>query len=153
MSDKLDLHAYPLGEALETFLDEYNRRVRAGKLHRFTVIHGYGSTGRGGKIRQALRLLLAQYPECVSFSDTLDGNDGATIIHPKRLLPTFAEYKSAEILAYCRQPRPISKIHHEFAVYGAKPITKAVDLLVRQKKLVVVLKREIKCYQTVAALP
>ncbi len=145
--DELDLHAYALGEALEKFLEEYNRRVRDKKLHRFTVIHGYGSTGKGGKIRQTLRLLLTEYADRVSFSDTLDGNDGATIIHPKTLLPTFAEYKSADILAYCRQPKPISKIHHEFAAYGDKPITKAVDLLVRQKRLAIMMKGKSKCYQ------
>lgn len=144
---ELDLHDHTAGEALQYFLDYYNRQVRRGTVEPITVIHGYGSSGRGGKIRQLLRTLLRQYPDQVGFSDSPDGNDGCTIVYPRLKLPTFAEYIAPQLCAYCAQPRPMTKILNEFSAYSARPVTAAVETLTRQKKLKVVWKGKVQCYQ------
>lgn len=50
-ADSLDLHGITVDEALEHFVEQYNLRVKGGHLGGWTIVHGYGSSGKGGAIR------------------------------------------------------------------------------------------------------
>ncbi len=50
MSAEIDLHGYTVAEAIEIFVKFYNGRVATGDLSSLSVIHGYGSSGTGGRI-------------------------------------------------------------------------------------------------------
>jgi hypothetical protein len=80
----IDLHNFTAAEALREFVRFYNNCVRSGYHGRLEVIHGYGSTGGGGVIREELRKYLKAYSEI--FGEFLAGeslrNPGVTILYP-----------------------------------------------------------------------
>jgi DNA-nicking Smr family endonuclease len=59
----IDLHNFTVAEALREFVRFYNNCVRSGYRGRLEVIHGYGSTGGGGVIREELRKYLKAHSE------------------------------------------------------------------------------------------
>ena len=81
----IDLHNFTVAEALREFVRFYNNCVRDGFRGRLEVIHGYGSTGGGGVIREELRKYLKAYSEI--FGEFLAGeslrNPGVTILYPR----------------------------------------------------------------------
>lgn len=81
----IDLHSFTVAEALREFVRFYNQCVRSGYRGRIEVIHGYGSSGSGGRIRAALRDFLAGHGEI--FGEFLAGeslrNPGVTIVYAK----------------------------------------------------------------------
>lgn len=87
---RLDLHGMRTKDAIELFIYEYNRAVRSG-LDRMEVIHGYGSSGRGGDIKEALAALLDAHQSKVRYirGESL-GNRGATVVVPDKELPSRA---------------------------------------------------------------
>jgi DNA-nicking Smr family endonuclease len=58
---EIDLHGLTVADSLTLFTAHYNARLRAGDTGPIRVIHGYGSSGRGGDLRAALRELV--YPK------------------------------------------------------------------------------------------
>jgi hypothetical protein len=80
----IDLHNFTVAEALREFVRLYNHCVRSGYHGRLEVIHGYGSTGGGGVIREELRKYLKYHAE--TFGEFLPGeslrNPGVTILYP-----------------------------------------------------------------------
>jgi hypothetical protein len=88
VSRSIDLHDCTVQEAISKFLDFYNTCVRSGYRGRIEVIHGYGSTGVGGIIKQELRKYLAANTERIEqfIAGDLVGNPGVTILYPKRTL-------------------------------------------------------------------
>jgi len=80
----IDLHNFTVAEALREFVRFYNHCVRSGYRGRLEVIHGYGSTGGGGAIREELRRYLKAHSEI--FGEFLAGeslrNPGVTILYP-----------------------------------------------------------------------
>ncbi len=87
----LDLHGYTVAEALDLFTREYNGRVDRGDLSSFQVVHGYGSGGTGGKIRTALRRILASFEDALQYR-TDPVNPGVTIVIPLGRLLKGREY-------------------------------------------------------------
>jgi dsDNA-specific endonuclease/ATPase MutS2 len=81
----IDLHNFTVAEALREFVRFYNHCVRSGYRGRLEVIHGYGSTGGGGVIREELRRFLKAHEE--TFGEFLAGeslrNPGVTILYPR----------------------------------------------------------------------
>ena len=81
----IDLHNFTVAEALREFVRFYNNCVRSGYRGRLEVIHGYGSTGGGGVIREELRKFLKAHEE--TFGEFLAGeslrNPGVTILYPR----------------------------------------------------------------------
>ena len=67
----------------------YNARLRAGDTGPIRVIHGYGSSGRGGDLRTALRELLSRHAGRLEFvpGETYFNNPGVTVVYPKHPLP------------------------------------------------------------------
>jgi dsDNA-specific endonuclease/ATPase MutS2 len=80
----IDLHNFTVAEALREFVRFYNNCVRSGYRGRLEVIHGYGSTGGGGVIREELRKYLKAHSEI--YGEFLAGeslrNPGVTILYP-----------------------------------------------------------------------
>ena len=57
-NDELDLHGFTVAEAIEQFVQYYNTRVDNNQFGCLRIIHGYGSSGKGGVIRARLRAFL-----------------------------------------------------------------------------------------------
>ncbi|MGA3371358.1 MAG: Smr/MutS family protein [Terracidiphilus sp.] len=87
-SRSIDLHAYTVPEALREFVRFYNDCVRGGFHGRLEVIHGYGSSGVGGSIREELRRYLKAH--AAIFGEFLAGeslrNPGVTVLYPRETL-------------------------------------------------------------------
>jgi len=90
-SRSIDLHNFTVAEALREFVRFYNNCVRNGYHGRLEVIHGYGSTGGGGVIREELRKYLKAHSEI--FGEFLAGeslrNAGVTILYPGDSIATL----------------------------------------------------------------
>ncbi|MGD0096544.1 MAG: Smr/MutS family protein [Terracidiphilus sp.] len=80
----IDLHNCTVAQAIREFVRFYNSCVRSGYRGRVEVIHGYGSTGSGGVIRDELRRYLKAHDEI--FGEFLAGeslrNPGVTVLYP-----------------------------------------------------------------------
>jgi DNA-nicking Smr family endonuclease len=87
-SRSIDLHERRVPEAWREFVRSYNACVRSGYRGRLEVIHGYGSSGVGGSIKQELRKYLKAHEGI--FGEFLAGeslrNPGVTILYPKETL-------------------------------------------------------------------
>jgi dsDNA-specific endonuclease/ATPase MutS2 len=90
-SQSIDLHTRTVPEAIREFVRFYNSCVRAGFHGRLEVIHGYGSSGSGGVIREELRKYLKAH-EAI-FGEFLAGeslrNPGVTILYPRESLASM----------------------------------------------------------------
>ncbi len=86
---EIDLHGLTVAEALSRLAARYNERLRAGDAGPIRVIHGYGSSGRGGNVRAAVRELLSRHAGCLEFvpGETYFNNPGITVVYPKHPLP------------------------------------------------------------------
>jgi hypothetical protein len=135
-ADTLDLHELTVAEAIERFVDAYNLRVKRGELGCWTVIHGYGSSGKGGAIRAKLRALLARNPEKLRYELGDDyGNPGWTWVYPKSRLADRRERLAGEILEFCATPRVEEKILREYAAEGGVQVKEALRSLAKAGRL------------------
>lgn len=130
----LDLHGYTVSEAVDLFVRTYNNRVGKGDLSRFRVVHGYGSSGTGGKIKTLLRRLLSASEEFLSF-ETDPYNSGVTIVIPLKRLPDGAGVIWAEVLEFCGTGKSESKILGKFRNHGDLNVKRTLQKLVKQGKL------------------
>src|ERR1035437_10621946 len=82
-SRSIDLHDFTVAEALREFVRFYNACVKSGYRGRIEVIHGYGSTGGGGGIREELRKYLKAHSG--TFGEFLAGerlrNPGVSVVY------------------------------------------------------------------------
>lgn len=145
---EIDLHGYTVSEAIELFIENYNRRVGAGKLSSFSVVHGYGSTGSGGRIRTALLKILQANEGCLSFQRD-ERNHGRTIVHPEKRLPEGAGIISGEILAYCSEGKTESKILGKFRRYGDLNVRRTLQDLLKNRRMNMTLKGRHKVYTAI----
>lgn len=135
----IDLHGLKAKEALETFTNYYNKRVRRGQKSPIEVLHGYGSHGVGGEaIKKRLRGLLKRYPQHAEYeSGRVKGGmyDDRTIVYPKKPLPSAEEGLAAEILAYCARKKSEEKILNKFRRHGDPQVRAVIKELVRSGQL------------------
>jgi hypothetical protein len=85
----IDLHGLTEPEALRKLVRDYNAYVRSGGRDPVWIVHGYGSSGRGGVLQEAVRRYLSAHVgrlDKVVEGDLL-ANPGVTLVYPKRLLP------------------------------------------------------------------
>jgi DNA-nicking Smr family endonuclease len=84
-SRSVNLHSLTVAEAIREFVRFYNVCVQSGYRGRLEIIHGYGSSGSGGVIREELRRYLKAHEEI--FGEFLAGeslrNPGVTILYPR----------------------------------------------------------------------
>lgn len=149
MDNEIDLHGLLTAEAIDAFIGYYNERVGRGDCGRILVIHGYGSTGEGGKIRTRLRTFLAGHGECLSFEPgehLSGGNLGTTFVFPRKPLPSALDALSNEILEFCRIPKTKSKIAGKFHIAGETSVQAALQSLEKKKCLAVTYKGIHKVY-------
>jgi hypothetical protein len=139
---ELDLHDHTVDEALRVFVEFYNRHVRSSLPEPLRIIHGYGSTEKGGKIRKKLRAFLEAGSGSLEWKtgEDVEGNPGVTIIYPRRVLHAREDQLVAGILEFCSIPRTESKIAGAFRKHTPQEIKSAIRALVRQGGLKVILK-------------
>jgi DNA-nicking Smr family endonuclease len=89
---EIDLHGLRVTEAIARLSEACNRRLRSGNAGPIRVVHGYGSSGRGGDLRNAVREYLDRHAERVEYvpGEKFFNNPGVTIVYPKHPLPAPA---------------------------------------------------------------
>lgn len=150
-SRKIDLHGLTWTEALPTFIEFYNDEVQ--KMGRgggsLDVVHGYGSTGPGGVLRTRLRAFFQRHEEHLKFSpgESIDGNQGHTVVVPMLSLPSTGDALEEQVWAYCERAKGRSKIIGNFRRQGEPAVIQAIKALESQKRLRVVHKGRVKSYE------
>jgi hypothetical protein len=135
-NDDLDLHGFTVAEAIEQFVKDYNTRVDNNQFGCLKIIHGYGSSGKGGAIRAKLRAFLDEHLDKLRYESGDDyGDPGRTFVYPKVRLPDQRERMAAAILSFCAEPKAEEKILREFGKLGAVQVKQAVRSLAKQGKL------------------
>ena len=152
MFAEIDLHGLTWAEAVETFVSFYNNRVKNGNKSEIAVIHGYGSSGKGGVLRERFRSFFTRNDNSLDFmpgENHLSKNPGQTIVYPKKPLPELSEMLCEEILNYCCIAKSVSKICGKFRRHGDAKVLTAIRELERSKALEIVSKGALKQYKSV----
>jgi len=138
---ELDLHGLTTDEAIRIFIEGYNRQVQ-GNREPLRIIHGWGSSGEGGKIRRKIREFLTEATDNLEWEpgEDVEGNLGVTIVYPRTVLAARKKQLAEAIAHFCSTPRTESKIAGEFRTYNAREIKQAIRGLVRHGRLQVILK-------------
>ncbi len=137
---EIDLHRLTWKEARRTFVETYGDAFdSSGKptVDQVRVIHGYGSTGEGGAIRNHLRSFCKRFDDYFDFTagEELDGNLGWTVVTPKRCIPAAAEMLAEDVWDYCNRKRSRSKVMVRFRRHGDPLVMRAIRSLERQGRL------------------
>jgi hypothetical protein len=153
MKNEIDLHGLLAAKAIEEFIKYYNERVRRTDLSQISVIHGYGSSGTGGKILVKLRNFLARNSDKLSFiagEESIYRNPGITLVKPRKLLPGIIDMLASEILDYCEQPKTRNRIAGKFCNAGETRIKEAITELEKKDLLTFFNKGQYRVYQSKA---
>ena len=136
---EMDLHGKTWPEALQEFVDAYNKAVQPGghTCRLLRVVHGYGSTGGPGILRTRFRKFLEKHDSRLEFvtGEKADGNPGYTIVTPKHPLPGADAALCELVWDYCEQGRTLNKIVGQFRRYGNPRVQQAVRSLEGQRRL------------------
>lgn len=148
---ELDVHGFTVPQAIEAFVGLYNREVAAQTRREIHVIHGYGSSGEGGAIRDRLRAYLHRFATHLDWieGETLQRNPGLTVVRPRRPLPDALSQLASEILAYCQPGKTMGQIINKFRRHGESQLKEAVRELEKTGRLKVVSKGKHKKYEAV----
>ncbi len=132
---EIDLHEMTVTEALDYFIGAYN----SNKGQSLKIIHGYGSTGVGGRIRSSLRSFIESNKNCFSrieYGENIDRNHGYTIVHYRSPLPEKDDQLKDKIITYCTiSSKTKEKIAGEFRNFGTGLVNQAVKELVSTGRL------------------
>ena len=132
----LDLHGKTWAEALTEFRDFYATAAAGAELE---VVHGYGSTGSGGRLRTSLRNYLERQSQAGRLTyrpgEAVDGNRGHTYITRLQPLPAAGDDLAEAIWQYCARPQTTRKIMNQFRRHGDPPVRQALRELESQKRL------------------
>ena len=149
----LDLHGKTWPEALQEFVEAYNRAVQPdGHTCRLLrVIHGYGSTGGPGILKIRFRRFLENHGSRLEFApgEKIDGNPGYTTVTPKYPLPGSDAALCELVWDYCEQPKTLTKIVGQFRRFGNPRVQQAIRSLEREKRLHKAAKAKSSVYQAV----
>ena len=140
-STKLDLHGKTWAESLAEFRDFYNGAARnhpSGGVQ-LEVVHGYGSTGQGGRLQTSLRNYLERQSRAGLLSyrtgEAVDGNPGHTLVTTLKPLPAAGDDLGDSIWEFCARPQTHSKVMNRFRRHGDPQVRQAIRDLVGQKRL------------------
>lgn len=127
----IDLHHLTVNEALDTLIQKYNEIYKSGYRGKIEVIHGYGSSGKGGKIKKEVKKLVESNKN--SFGIEYNSNPGITILLPQKPIPPRIDILSKEILDFCKDNgKSLSKIEAKFfRKYKVEDIKKSVKYLLK----------------------
>ena len=131
MKTEIDLHGYTAIEAIEIFVNYYNRNFSSGNKSSISVIHGYGSSGVGGVIKSSFQKFLLSNSDYFSF---------------QRKLPSDANLLTSEMIEFCSNGKTESKILGKFRRYGDLKVKKMLVKLVTNKQLSITQKGKYKYY-------
>ena len=149
----LDLHGKTWPEALEEFVDAYNRAVQPGghTCRTLKVIHGYGSTGGLGILRTRFRNFLDKHASRLESTpgEKVGINPGYTLVTPRYPLPGTDAALSELVWDYCEHPKTLSKIVGQFRRYGNPRVQQALRSLEGQKRLRKTARAKNSLYQAV----
>ncbi|HXK49253.1 MAG TPA: Smr/MutS family protein [Clostridiales bacterium] len=143
---EIDLHEMTVSEALEYFIDIYN----SNKGQSLKIIHGYGSTGVGGRIRSAVRNFIESNKNCFSrieFGEVVERNQGYTIVYYRSSLPEKDDILKDKIITYCTiSHKTKEKIIGNFRKFGTGAVNQAVKDLVSAGRITEI-KGKVKKYK------
>ncbi|OQY10011.1 MAG: hypothetical protein B6I28_01875 [Fusobacteriia bacterium 4572_132] len=144
----IDMHELKVEEALNKFIKEYNENGNGNGNEKIRIIHGYGSSGKGGKIKKRIRAFLEKNLDYLEYEvgEKIDGNRGYTIVKRKKRLPDKLDYIKKEILLFCEIPKTKDKIAGKFRKYELEKILKALKQMEKRGELKIVTKGKYKCY-------
>lgn len=135
----LDMHGKTVAQALEQLEGVWRGEAASASPRAIRVIHGYGSTGVGGDIRDAVRA------HCLASRDALsmlagedgDGNPGVTVIRVLAPLDGLRALAAA-IERFCRKAaRTKAVVERRFSErHGATMVREAIGLLRREGRVV-----------------
>ena len=147
-NDELDLHGFTVTEAIEQVVQHYNTRVDNNQCGCWKIIHGYGSTGKGGAIRLKLHTFLDEHLDKLRYeAGDIYGDPGWTWVYPKFRLPDQRERMAAAILNFYSEGKTEEKILREFHKLAETQVKQAVRSLAKQGKLKAVNKGAKVVYQ------
>jgi hypothetical protein len=135
---ELDLHGLRMADALHLLVEAHNSIAASGSREGLKVIHGYGSTGQGGEMREEIRELLRRNPHAGEFvtGEEAENNPGFTIVYPRKRLPAGSERLWDAIVEFCKEPRSQEEIVRKFIRRSAEPeIARAIRELTNRGKL------------------
>ena len=140
-SNKLDLHGKTWAEALSEFRDFYNEATRAhpGGGVQLEVVHGYGSSGQGGRLLTNMRSYLERQSNAGLLSyrtgEVVDGNPGHTLVTTLKPLPAAGDDLAESIWEYCARPQSHRKVMNRFRRHGDPQVQQAIRELQGQRRL------------------
>jgi hypothetical protein len=139
---EIDLHDKNVNEAINYFITKYNEILSKGFKGKITVIHGYGSSGIGGKIKKRFKEFSEAYT--MYFKVSYNNNIGITIVKPLKPLPNFDFLFENELLEFCSEtPKSITKIKNQFFLnHNNSEIKKTINNLIKKGILIEILKKE-----------
>ena len=154
-SRTLDLHGKTWAESLAEFRDFYNEAARShpkgGVL--LEVVHGYGSTGQGGRLQTGLRSYLERQSKAGLLSyrtgEVVDNNPGHTLVTTHKPLPAAVDDLADGIWEFCAHPKSHRKVMNNFRRHGDPQVNQALRELQGQKRLKPVTVGREKGYQAV----
>lgn len=73
-------------EVIRIFNEFYNAHFREGSNDTFRIVHGYGSSGKGGAVSAMLRKYFCKRKNELDFQcgEQFLNNPGVTIVYPKK---------------------------------------------------------------------
>lgn len=144
----IDLHNMNRDEAIRFFIKKYNEAFKDGYRGEIVVIHGYGSSGKGGIIKKTLKEFLDSHTTYLDYM--VDTNPGITLVIPLKRINELQEIISSEILEFCKNnPKTMDKIKGNFfKKYRNNEINACVKKLVKQGLLITTLKKNGEVYKT-----
>lgn len=154
-SNKLDLHGKTWAESLSEFRDFYNAAARSHPSGgvQLEVVHGYGSSGQGGRLLTSLRSYLERQSRAglLSFrtGEAVDGNPGHTLVTTLKPLPAAGDDLADSIWEFCLRPQSDRKVMNRFRRHGDPQVRQALRLLESQKRVRTVTVGREKGYEAV----
>ena len=116
---EIDLHDKNVNEAINYFMIKYNEILSKGFKGEINVIHGYGSSGVGGKIKKRFKEFSDAYTSY--FRVSYNNNIGVTVVKPIKVLPNYDFLFENELLNFCSEtPKSLNKIQNKFFIFKRK---------------------------------
>ena len=132
----LDLHGKTWAEALTAFREFYAAAAPGTALE---VVHGYGKSGSGGRLRVSLRNYLERQSQAGLLTyqpgEAADGNPGHTLVIRLKPLPAAGDDLAEAVWLYCARPQTARKIMNHFRRHGDPQVRQAIQQLTAQKRL------------------
>jgi hypothetical protein len=127
---EIDLHGMTVVEAI-SYLETKCNSMSITEECQIKVIHGYGASGNGGKIKNAVLKFVEKHKDILRHisGEKVEQNPGYTILYLKKKLNITDIGPGNEIIEYLSVPRTIEKISGEFRKYGMPKIMDSLKKL------------------------